>query len=543
MVDSPLWFKNAVFYQVYIRAYRDSNADGHGDVRGLIEKLDYIKELGIDCIWLMPYYLSPLKDDGYDIQDYYSLLPEYGNLEDLREMISSAHARGMRVIADLVMNHTSDQHQWFQAARADRNSPFRDYYVWSDTDQRYLETRIIFVDTETSNWTWDELAGQYFWHRFYSSQPDLNYDNPAVQEEMLKVMRHWMALGLDGFRADAVPYLFERDGTNNESLPETHAFLKRSRAEMDRVHPGSILLCEANQPLPDMVPYFGEGDEFHLAFNFPLMPRLFLAFHRQDKSPVEWVMAQLPQVPENCSWCNFLRNHDDLTLEMVTSEERRELQQAYAPDPRMLINQSIRRRLAPLLENDQRRIMLANSFIFTLPGTPIVYYGDEIGMGDNIYLKDRDGVRTPMQWNAGKNGGFSEADAEKLYSPVIASDEYKPEKVNVAAQQHDSHSLLNQMRRMIGARRAHAVFGDGDLSWVEAGDKALAVYWRKNKEEQILVVNNLAGEDRTAWMSLAEACGARLVDLMSGETFAVGVDGKLEMRLKAYEYRWLACSR
>lgn len=400
MSDS-LWYKNAVFYEVYVRAFYDSNADGHGDLNGLARKLDYLQSLGVDCLWLLPIYPSPLKDDGYDISDYTGIHPDYGTLDDFKNLLEAAHARNIQLIMDLVINHTSDQHPWFQAARSDRGSPYRAYYVWSDTDKKYSQARIIFVDTEKSNWTWDEAAGQYFWHRFYSSQPDLNFDNPAVRAEFLRIIRFWLDLGVDGFRVDAVPYIFEREGTNCENLPETHAFLKEIRAFVDQNYPGRLLLCEANQWPQEVRSYFGDGDEFHMAFHFPLMPRIFMALRRADASPVKWALSHTPSIPGNCQWCTFLRNHDELTLEMVTEEERGWMWEEYAPDPHMRLNLGIRRRLAPLLDNDPRKIGLAFSLLFTLPGTPVIYYGDEIGMGDNLSLPDRNGVRTPMQWEPG----------------------------------------------------------------------------------------------------------------------------------------------
>ncbi len=378
-MNDTLWYKNAIFYELYVRAFSDSNGDGHGDLRGVIQKLDYLQTLGVDCIWLLPFYPSPLNDDGYDISDFYSIDPSHGTLDDFSELLQAAHRRGMRVITDLVLNHTSDQHPWFQAARADRNSPFRDYYVWSDSPEKYKEARIIFVDTEPSNWTWDEMAGQYYWHRFYASQPDLNYDTPAVQAEMRKVMKFWLDLGVDGFRADAVPYLFERQGTNCENLPETHAYLKELRAYLNAHYPGRILLSEANQWPEDVRPYFGNGDEFHMAFHFPVMPRLFIALRKHQRAPLAWILERTPPIPPNCQWCTFLRNHDELTLEMVTEAERQWMWQEYAPEPRMRLNLGIRRRLAPLLDNDQRKIELINSLLFTLPGSPTLYYGDEIG--------------------------------------------------------------------------------------------------------------------------------------------------------------------
>ena len=449
------WYRSAVFYEVYVRAFCDSNADGHGDLNGLAYKLDYLKDLGVDCLWLLPIYPSPLKDDGYDISGFTGVHPDYGSLEDFTHLLEEAHRRGIRVITDLVMNHTSDQHPWFQMARADRQSQYRDYYVWSDTDKKYKDARIIFLDTEKSNWTWDSLAGQFYWHRFYASQPDLNYDNPRVQEEMLKVMDFWLDLGVDGFRADAVPYLFEREGTNCENLPETHAYLKRVRRHMDEKYPGRVLLCEANQWPRDVRPYFGEGDEFNLAFHFPLMPRIFMALKQGERTPIVWALEQTPAIPEGCQWVTFLRNHDELTLEMVTPEERQWMWERYAPEPRMRQNLGIRRRLAPLLDNDRRKIELAFSLLFTLPGAPILYYGDEIGMGDNIWLEDRNGLRTPMQWDATPQAGFSSSG--RAYAPVIREALYAPASVNVTDQQADPASLWHTLRNMIALCKAHPV--------------------------------------------------------------------------------------
>jgi maltose alpha-D-glucosyltransferase/alpha-amylase len=508
-------------------------------LRGLAEKLDYLQWLGVDCLWLQPYYPSPLKDDGYDVAGYYDILPEYGTPDDLRVLLDAAHARGMRVIADLVMNHTSDQHPWFQAARADRNSPYRHYYVWSDSDQKYAGARIIFLDTEKSNWTWDESAGQYFWHRFYASQPDLNFDNPAVQQEMLKVMEFWLALGLDGFRADAVPYLFEREGTNCENLPETHAYLKRLRYAIEQHYPGRILLCEANQWPEDVRPYFGEGDEFHLGFHFPLMPRIFMALRRGDRQPLVWVMQRTPPIPDNCQWCIFLRNHDELTLEMVTEQERQWMWQEYAPVARMRLNLGIRRRLAPLLDGDPRRIALANSLLFTMPGSPIIYYGDEIGMGDNIELFDRNGVRTPMQWNDGQNAGFSSAAPEQLYAPLIADQRFGPAQVNVAAQEARPDSLLHTIRRMVAVRKAHLAFGRGTFAWAETGTDAVAAYWREYQAERLLVIHNLSDTDQRVSISLPEGRPGRLVDLFTGAEWFSTTQGMLPVELAASQYFWL----
>ncbi len=489
------WPHNAVFYELYVRAFRDSNNDGHGDLRGLIEKLDYLQFLGVDYLWLMPIYPSPLKDDGYDISDFYGIHPDYGTLDDFRDLLKAAHARGLRVVTDLVLNHTSDQHPWFQAARADRNSPYRDYYVWSDSDQKYKDARIIFLDTEKSNWTWDEQAGQYYWHRFYRSQPDLNYDNPAVQEEMLNVARFWLEMGVDGFRVDAPPYLFEREGTNCENLPETHAFLKRFRAHVERINPEAVLLSEANQWPEDVRAYFGEGDEMHMNFHFPLMPRLFQALAQADRTPIVEILARTPPLPENCQWATFLRCHDELTLEMVTPEVRQFLWDFYAPDPRMRLNLGIRRRLAPLLGNDRRKIELLNALLFALPGAPTLYYGDEIGMGDDISLPDRDGLRTPMQWDASPNAGFT-APGVRPYVPVIADPVFGYAQVNVAAQRKDPASLLNALRRMIAVRKAHPAFGGPGLEWLGDAPREVAAFLRPAADETLLCLHNLSDRPR-----------------------------------------------
>jgi len=535
MIDPiGLWYKNAIFYQIYVRAYRDSNGDGQGDLQGLKSKLGYLQELGVDCIWLMPIYPSPLKDDGYDIADYYGILPEYGTPDDLKEVIDAAHARGIRVIADLVLNHTSDQHPWFQAARSDRNSPYRDYYVWSDSNEKYSQARIIFLDTEVSNWTWDETAGQYFWHRFYASQPDLNFDNPAVQEEMLKVMKYWLDRGVDGFRADAVPYLFEREGTNCENLPETHEYLKKLRRYLDEHYPGRILLCEANQWPEDVRPYFGNGDEFHMGFHFPLMPRIYMALRQGDITPLKWILDRTPAIPENCQWCIFLRNHDELTLEMVTEEERNWMWQEYAPDPRMRLNLGIRRRLAPLLDNDRRKIEAANSILFTMPGSPIVYYGDEIGMGDNIWLFDRNGVRTPMQWDSSPASGFSSASPGKFYAPVIEADPYGPPRVNVKDQVADSHSLWHSLRRMIAVRKAYPVFGNGSFVWLEAASSGLAAYWRQDSTTRLLILINLS--DGPVTTQVPESATSPF-DLLADQPLALAENRSLT--LEPYQYLWL----
>ncbi len=532
-MQQTLWYQNAIFYQVYVRAFYDSNGDGHGDLQGLTQKLDYLRNLGVDCLWLMPIYPSPLKDDGYDIADYYGIHPDYGNLDDFKALLDAAHERGLRVIMELVLNHTSDQHPWFQAARANRNSPYRDFYVWSDTDQKYRDARIIFVDTERSNWTWDPLAGQYYWHRFYASQPDLNFDHPAVRAEMMNVMKFWFDLGVDGFRADAVPYLFERDGTACENLPETHAFLKEMRRFVDERYPDRILLCEANQWPMEVRDYFGNGDEFHMAFHFPLMPRIYMAIRKGETEPIRWALEQTPSIPENCQWCTFLRNHDELTLEMVTEKERQWMWRAYAPDPRMRLNLGIRRRLAPLLENDRRRIELANSLLFTLPGSPIIFYGDEIGMGDNIALEDRNGVRTPMQWDATDHAAFSKA--ATLYAPIIDSPPFDPAAVNAVAQQNDPESLWQVMRNMIAAHKKHPALGHGRLEWLECGSQAVAVYARVFEEDRLVIFNNLSNASQKVGVRLQ---GRACADILKDRIFPT-TDGLLEITLKPYEYLWL----
>jgi maltose alpha-D-glucosyltransferase/alpha-amylase len=539
MSDQPLWYKNAVFYEVYVRAFCDSNGDGHGDLRGLMGKLDYLKELGVDCLWLLPIYSSPLLDDGYDIADYYNILPEYGTPEDFKALLEAAHQKGMRVIADLVLNHTSDQHPWFKSASSSRENRYRNYYVWSDDDRKYSGARIIFLDTEKSNWAWSEPTRQFYWHRFYSSQPDLNYDNPEVQEVMLRVADYWLSLGVDGFRADAVPYLFEREGTNCENLPETHDYLKRLRSFIDERHPGKILLCEANQWPEDVRPYFGDGDEFHMGFHFPVMPRIYMALRQGNTETLHWILERTPPIPEECQWCLFLRNHDELTLEMVTEEERQWMWQEYAPDMRMRLNLGIRRRLAPLLDNDRRKIELANSLLFTLPGSPTIYYGDEIGMGDNIGLFDRNGVRTPMQWDETPTAGFSNASPDHFYAPVIATEPYNPAYVNVADQHSDPGSLWNTMRRMIAIRKQHPAFGWGDFEWATPGSPEVAAYWRTHSGERLLVVNNLSAEPQSVAYRITDAAAIKVTNLWSGETFSAGVGGMISLKLAPYQYLWL----
>jgi maltose alpha-D-glucosyltransferase/alpha-amylase len=535
-----LWYKNAIFYEAPIKAFFDSNGDGIGDLIGMSQRLDYLAELGVDCIWLNPIYPSPLKDDGYDIAEYCAIHPDYGSLDDFKNLVEQAHQRGLRLVTDLVVNHTSDQHPWFQAARQDRHSRFRDYYVWSDSDQKYADARIIFLDTEKSNWSWDEIAGQYFWHRFYSYQPDLNYDNPAVREEMLNVMRFWLELGVDGFRVDAVPYLYEREGTSCENLPETHAYLKVMRQFVEANFPGCILLCEANQWPKDVRAYFGderdgEGDEFHMAFHFPLMPRIFMALKKEDASPIRWVLENTPPIPNNAQWCTFLRNHDELTLEMVTEEERQWMWKEYAPEARMRLNLGIRRRLAPLLDNDQQLIELANSLLFTLPGAPIVYYGDEIGMGDNIWLPDRNGVRTPMQWDDSLSAGFSPTD--KLYSPVIDTPPYDYHQVNVNAQQSDPQSLWHAIREMIQLSKEHSALTVGELSWVECGSEAVLAFYRISEHERVLAIHNLSSETKAIRIE-PEPSQPNWTDLLSRQVFATK-QNLLALTLPPHQYLWL----
>ncbi|WP_439650350.1 maltose alpha-D-glucosyltransferase [Microtetraspora malaysiensis] len=521
------WYMRAVFYEVLIRGFADSNGDGTGDIRGLIEKLDYLQWLGVDCLWLLPLYESPLRDGGYDIADFMKILPDFGDLGDFIRLVDEAHKRGIRVIADLVMNHTSDQHPWFQASRHDPEGPFGDFYVWHDTDEEYPDARIIFVDTESSNWTYDPVRGQYYWHRFFHHQPDLNYDNPAVQEAMLEVLRFWLDLGIDGFRMDAIPYLFEQNETNCENLPQTHAYLKRVRAEVDRLYPDRVLLAEANQWPADVVEYFGDpvtgGDECHMAFHFPLMPRIFMAVRRESRYPISEILAQTPKIPENCQWGIFLRNHDELTLEMVTDEERDYMYSEYAKDPRMRANVGIRRRLAPLLDNDRNQIELFTALLLSLPGSPVLYYGDEIGMGDNIWLGDRDGVRTPMQWTPDRNAGFSTCDPGRLYLPLIMDPIYGYQAINVEAQQKSPSSLLHFTKRMIEIRKRHAVFGLGEFTELNSSNPSVLAFIRELGNDRVLCVNNLSRFPQPVELDLRRFEGSTPVECMGGVPFpAVG---------------------
>jgi maltose alpha-D-glucosyltransferase/alpha-amylase len=518
MADN-LWYKDVVMYELPVKAFFDGNNDGYGDFVGLTQKLDYLQYLGVDCIWLLPFYESPMRDDGYDISDFYKVRPDLGTIEDFKMFMIEAHKRGLRVLADLVLNHTSDQHEWFQAARASKDPKVHDYYVWSDDPNKYSGTRIIFTDTEKSNWTWDEEAQQYYWHRFFSHQPDLNYDNPDVREEMIRVMRFWLDMGLDGFRCDAVPYLIEREGTNNENLPETHAYLKEIRKYIDDHYPGKVLLAEANQWPEDLLPYFGDGDEFHMAFNFPLMPRLFMALRLEDRKPVTDIINRLPSIPESCQWGIFLRNHDELTLEMVTDEERDYMYNQYAKEPRMKINLGIRRRLAPLVDNDRKEIELLNALLLSMPGTPVIYYGDEIGMGDNIYLNDRDGVRTPMQWNIDRNAGFSRADAARLYADVITDPVYGYQGVNVEADQRTRSSLLHWMQRMLAVRKQYTVLGRGDITFLKPANHKVLAYVRHYEGVYVLCVNNLSASAQPCELDLSAYKGAVPVELLGDTAF------------------------
>lgn len=534
----PLWYKKALIYELHIRAFHDSNGDGHGDIPGLIDKLPYLQDLGVDCLWLLPHYPSPLRDDGYDIADYYGIHPDYGTLADFQRLVEEAHKRGLRILIELVVNHTSDQHPWFQEARRDPKSPKRNWYVWSDTDEAYKGARIIFTDTERSNWTWDPVAKQYFWHRFFSHQPDLNYDNPEVQEAMLDVMRFWLNMGVDGFRCDAVPYLFEREGTNCENLPETHAFLKRLRKTIDAEYQGKVLLAEANQWPADVRVYFGEGDEFHMGFHFPVMPRLFMAVRREDRTPIVEIMQQTPDIPDNCQWAIFLRNHDELTLEMVTDEDRDYMYREYATDPRMRINLGIRRRLAPLMDNGRRRIELMHSLLFTLPGTPVLYYGDEIGMGDNIYLGDRNGVRTPMQWTGDRNAGFSRADYARLFAPVIADPVYGYQSINVEAQDRQKSSLLQWLKRMIRIRQRYPVFAMGTLRFLATENRKVLAFLREWEGQTVLVICNLSRFAQPAVLDLRELSGSVPVELIGETAFPRISDLPYQLSMGPYMFLW-----
>ena len=499
-----LWYKDAIIYQLHVKAFADSNNDGIGDFAGLTEKLGYLQDLGVTTLWLLPFYPSPGRDDGYDIADYGDINPDFGTMKDFRRFIQEAKKRGLRVITELVVNHTSDQHDWFKRARrSDKDSSARNWYVWSDTDQKYPGTRIIFTDTEKSNWTWDPEAGQFYWHRFFSHQPDLNFDNPRVVSALVQVMKRWLDTGVDGFRLDAIPYLCERDGTNNENLPETHAIIKKLRQELDAYAKGKVLLAEANQWPEDVQEYFGRSDECHMAYHFPLMPRIYMAIAQEDRFPITDILRQTPDIPANCQWALFLRNHDELTLEMVTDVERDYLWSTYANDPRARINVGIRRRLAPLMDNDRRKIELMNSMLLSFPGTPIIYYGDEIGMGDNIYLGDRNGVRTPMQWTPDRNGGFSRADPARLYAPTIMDPVYGYELVNVEAQSRSLSSLLSATKRLIAVRKSTLAFGRGTMTFIRPENRSVLAYVRQHGDEVILCVANLSRSAQATELDLS----------------------------------------
>ncbi len=535
----PLWYKDAIIYEVHVRAFADSDGDGIGDFPGLTSKLDYLQDLGVTAIWLLPFYPSPLKDDGYDIADYTDVNPSYGTLADVRSFIREAHRRGLKVITELVCNHTSDQHPWFQRARRARpGSSYRDFYVWSDTPERYKDARIIFKDFETSNWSWDPVAGAYYWHRFYAHQPDLNFENPAVHRAVFKAMAFWLDMGVDGMRLDAIPYLYEAEGTNCENLPQTHAFLKQLRAHMDARYPGRMFLAEANQWPEDLIAYFGDGDECHMAFHFSVMPRLYMAVHQEDRFPIIDIMRQTPSIPDTCQWAIFLRNHDELTLEMVTDEERDYMYRTYAKDPQARINLGIRRRLAPLLGNHRRKIELMNGLLFSLPGTPVLYYGDEIGMGDNIYLGDRNGVRTPMQWTGDRNAGFSRANPQRLYLPVITDPEYHYEMVNVENQQANQHSLLWWTKRLIALRKRYQAFGRGTLEFLQPDNRKVLCFVRRYEDETILVIANLSRFVQGVELDLSEFRGMNPVEMFGQVEFPVVGDAPYFITLGPHSFYW-----
>ncbi|HUH00064.1 MAG TPA: maltose alpha-D-glucosyltransferase [Gammaproteobacteria bacterium] len=543
MIDrsTPDWYRDAVIYQLHVKAFSDANNDGIGDFEGLIQRLDYVKSLGVTAIWLLPFYPSPLRDDGYDIADYREVNPSYGTMRDFRRFVRECHRRDLRVITELVINHTSDQHPWFQRARtAKKGSAWRDFYVWSDTDDRYDGTRIIFLDSEASNWTWDPVAEQYFWHRFYHHQPDLNFDNPRVLKAVLGALHFWLKAGVDGLRLDAVPYLIEREGTNNENLAETHEILKKIRAEVDAHYPDRMLLAEANQWPEDTAEYFGAGDECHMAFHFPLMPRMYMALAMEDRHPITDILRQTPEVPEGCQWAVFLRNHDELTLEMVTDDERDYLWEAYAADRRMRINLGIRRRLAPLMERDRRKIELMKGLLLSMPGTPVLYYGDEIGMGDNVFLGDRDGVRTPMQWTPDRNGGFSRAHPQRLYLPAIQDPLYGYQAVNVESQEADASSLLNWTKRLLQVRQAFRAFGRGSLQFLYPGNRKIFAYLRQHEEEVLLCVVNLSRSAQAVELDLRDFGGRVPIELLGRTPFPPIGELPYLLTLPAYGFAWFA---
>jgi maltose alpha-D-glucosyltransferase/alpha-amylase len=538
-----LWYKDAVIYQLHVRTFSDSNADGIGDFAGLTQRLDYLQELGITAIWLLPFYPSPLRDDGYDIADYTSVHASYGSLEDFQTFLAAAHSRGIRIIIEMVLNHTSDQHPWFKEARSSRENLKRDWYVWSETDTRYQGVPIVFVDTETSNWAWDPISKSYYWHRFFSHQPDLNFDNPAVFEAVWDVMKFWLNLGVDGFRLDAVAYLVEREGTLCESLPETHVIIRELRKRLDLTYPGTMLLAEANQWPADVRAYFGDGDEFHAAFHFPLMPRMFMAVKLEDRKPIIEILEQTPEIPDSCQWFIFLRNHDELTLEMVTDVERDYMYDEYAMDKTMRINRGIRRRLAPMMNNDRRRIELLNGLLMSMPGTPIVYYGDEIGMGDNIYLGDRNGVRTPMQWNGALNAGFSLADPERLYAPVISNAVYGYQAVNADSQKRSEHSLLRWMKSLLQVRNAFQVFSRGTIQFLNPSNHRVLAYMRQFGEETVLVVNNLSSSAQAVELDVQRYKGYIPIEMFGRNLFPRFGNLPYLLTLGPYQFYWFQLRR
>ena len=558
--SDPDWFKHAVFYEVLVRAFRDEDGNGTGDLTGLTSKLDYLEWLGVDCLWLPPFYASPLRDGGYDISDFRAVLPDFGTVEDFVTLLDAAHRRGIRVITDLVMNHTSDQHAWFQESRRDPTGPYGDFYVWSDDDSRYPEARIIFVDTEGSNWTYDPVRGQFYWHRFFAHQPDLNFENPEVGEAMIDVLRFWLDLGIDGFRLDAVPYLFEQEGTNCENLPRTHEFLKRCRKMVDDEYPGRVLLAEANQWPTDVVEYFGDpavgGDECHMAFHFPLMPRIFMAVRRESRFPISEILAQTPPIPAGAQWGIFLRNHDELTLEMVTDEERDYMYAEYASDPQMKRNIGIRRRLAPLLDNDRNQLELFTALLLSLPGSPVLYYGDEIGMGDNIWLGDRDSVRTPMQWTPDRNAGFSSCDPGRIYLPVIMDPVYGYQAINVEAQSNSAQSLLNWTRRMIQVRHEHPAFGQGSFAELSSSNPSVLAYLRQcpagqcrvpsdtgDADDLVICVNNLSRFPQPVELNLSEHAGGVPIELTGGVHFPPAGELPYLLTLPGHGFYWFQITR
>ncbi len=543
--DKLHWYKDAVIYELHIKAFYDSNNDGIGDFAGLLQRLDYLQELGVTAIWVLPFYPSPLRDDGYDIADYYTINPRYGNIEEFKQFLDQAHKRNLKVITELVVNHTSDQHPWFQRARrAPKGSPEREYYVWTDDPTKYKDVRIIFQDFEASNWTWDPVAQQYYWHRFFHHQPDLNYDSPQVQEEIIKVLDYWCAMGVDGFRLDAIPYLFEREGTNGENLPETHTYLKTLRKYIDEHYPGICFLAEANMWPEDSASYFGDGDECHMNYHFPVMPRMFMALQREDRHPITDIFAQTPPIPETCQWAIFLRNHDELTLEMVTDEERDYMYKVYVKDPKARINLGIRHRLAPLMENDRRRIELMNSLLFSLPGTPVIYYGDEIGMGDNFYLGDRDGVRTPMQWSPDRNAGFSDTNPQRLYLPVILDPQYHYESVNVETQRANTSSLFWFMKRIINMRKKYKAFSRGDMKFITVDNPKILAFSRTYQDETLLIIVNLSKYSQPAEVDLSEYKGYVPMEAFSKNRFpAVKENSPYFFTLGPHSYQWFVMQK